>query len=320
MEDQHGNFSGVNERAKQKLERDMGPLLMDALNDPRTVELMLNADGRVWQERLGESMKCIGTLRSAQGESIIRTVAGYHGNVVTRGGPIVEGELPLDGSRFAGQVPPIVTSPTFAIRKKALSIFTLDEYVEADIMTRKHGDTIKAAVKTHRNILVTGGTGSGKTTLVNAIINEMTASFPFQRICIIEDTGEIQCAADNFVQYHTSIDVPMTKLLKVILRMRPDRILVGEVRGAEALDLLDAWNTGHEGGAATLHANSSLAGLTRLKSLITRNPAAPARIEPLIAEAVHVVVHIARTPEGRRVQEVSEIVGYEDGRYITNSL
>jgi Flp pilus assembly CpaF family ATPase len=188
MDEQDGNFSGVDERAKQKLEQDMGPLLMDALNDPRTVELMLNADGGVWQERLGESMKYIGTLRSAQGESIIRTtVASYHGNVVTRGGPIVEGELPLDGSRFAGQVPPIVTSPTFAIRKNALSIFTLDQYVEAAIMTRKHGDTIKAAVKTHRNILVTGGTGSGKTTLVNAIINEMTASCPFERICIIED-------------------------------------------------------------------------------------------------------------------------------------
>jgi Flp pilus assembly CpaF family ATPase len=112
----------------------------------------------------------------------------------------------------------------------------------------------------------------------------------------------------------------MTALLKVILRMRPDRILVGEVRGAEALDLLDAWNTGHEGGAATLHANNPHAGLTRLKSLISRNEAAPADIEPLIGEAVHMVVHIARIPEGRRVQEIIEISGYERGRYLTNTI
>ena len=148
----------------------------------------------------------------------------------------------------------------------------------------------------------------------------MVVCNPAERVCIIEDTGEIQCAAANFVQYHTSLDVSMTALLKVILRMRPDRILVGEVRGAEALDLLDAWNTGHEGGAATLHANNAAAGLTRLKSLITRNESAPSDIEPLIGEVVHLVVHIANTPDGRRIPEILEISGYEDGRYLTKTL
>ena len=162
-----------------------------------------------------------------------------------------------------------------------------------------------------------GGTGSGKTTLVNAIINQMVLNNPEERICIIEDTGEIQCAATNFVQYHTSSDISMTTLLKTILRMRPDRILVGEVRGPEALDLLDAWNTGHEGGAATLHANDPISGLTRLKSLVSRNTSAPSHIESLIGEAVHVVVHISRTPENsRRVQEIIEVSGYENGHYI----
>lgn len=312
--------SNVKARAKTKLERDMGPLLMDALNDPRTVELMLNADGRVWQELLGEPMKCIGALRTAQGEAIIKTVAGYHGKEVTRLKPIIEGELPLDGSRFAGQLPPIVQAPTFAIRKKAVAIFTLDQYVAAGAMSGHHRDILKRAVKDHRNILVIGGTGSGKTTLVNAIIEEMTVASPTERVCIIEDTGEIQCSAENCVQYHTSIEVPMTALLKVILRMRPDRIMVGEVRGAEALDLLDAWNTGHEGGAATLHANNTAAGLDRLKSLISRNPFAPSDIEPLIGEAVHLVVHIARVPEGRRIQEILQISGYANGKYLSKIL
>jgi P-type conjugative transfer ATPase TrbB len=321
MNDSDEGLDISSERAKRKLERDMGPLLLAALHDPKTVEIMLNADGRLWQERLGEKMKCIGTLPTAKGTAIIKTVASCLNKTITATDPKVEGELPLDGSRFAGQLPPIVTAPTFAIRKKAIAIYTLEQYVEAGIMSQRHYEAIKAAVKNHRNILVIGGTGSGKTTLVNAIINEMVLCDPLERICIIEDTGEIQCAAENYVQYHTTIDVPMTALLKLILRMRPDRILVGEVRGAEALDLLDAWNTGHEGGAATLHSNTASSGLDRLASLISRNEAAPTKIEPLIGDAVHVVVHIARTPDGRRVvQEVLEISGYVDGKYLTKTI
>lgn len=308
------------DRARKKLERDMGPVLLEALSDPLTREIMCNPDGIVWLERHGERMKRIATLRPAQAESIIKTVAGYHRKEVTRHNPILDGELPLDGSRFAGQLPPIVTGPTFAIRKKAISIFTLDQYVESGILTEPHSAAIKAAVNNHRNILVVGGTGSGKTTLVNAIIAAMVENDPLERAVIIEDTGEIQCSAANYVQYHTTQDISMTHLLRATLRMRPDRILVGEVRGAEALDLLDAWNTGHPGGAATLHADNGSAGLVRLKSLVTRNGQAPSEIEPLIGEAVHLVIHIARLPEGRKVQEVIEISGYRNGQYITKSL
>ena len=321
MNDSDDGSDISSERAKRKLERDMGPLLLAALHDPKTVEIMLNADGKLWQERLGEKMKCIGTLPTAKGTAIIKTVASCLNKTITATDPKVEGELPLDGSRFAGQLPPIVTAPTFAIRKKAIAIYTLEQYVESGVMSQRHYEAVKSAVKNHRNILVIGGTGSGKTTLVNAIINEMVLCDPMERICIIEDTGEIQCAAENYVQYHTTIDVPMTALLKLILRMRPDRILVGEVRGAEALDLLDAWNTGHEGGAATLHSNTASSGLDRLASLISRNEAAPSKIEPLIGDAVHVVVHIARTSDGRRVvQEVLEISGYVDGKYLTKTI
>jgi type IV secretion system protein VirB11 len=315
-----GDIATLKDRARAKLERDMGPLLLAALHDPRTVEIMLNADGRLWQERLGERMRCIGSLRTAQAEAIIKTVAGYHGKEVTRGKPILEGELPIDGSRFAGQLPPVVPCPTFAIRKRAVAIFTLDDYVTAGVMTASQCDILRAAVAEHRNILVIGGTGSGKTTLINAIIHDMVAAAPTERIFIIEDTGEIQCAAENFVQYHTSMDVTMTALIRTALRMRPDRILVGEVRGPEALDLLDAWNTGHEGGAATLHANNAGAALLRLKSLISRNPAAPGDIEHLIGEVIHLVVHIARTPEGRAVQQILQVGGYRDGHYKTTTL
>jgi len=321
MIEQQSEPRTVKERAKKKLERDMGLDLLAALNDPKTVEIMLNADGKLWQERLGEPMKCIGSLRFAQAQAVIETIAGYHGKEVTRQRPILEGEFPLDGSRFAGQLPPVVPAPTFAIRKKAVAIFTLAQYVERQIMSEQQRESLIHAVRAHRNILVIGGTGSGKTTLVNAIINEMVLQNPSERVFIIEDTGEIQCAAENYVQYHTSMDVNMTVLLKTTLRMRPDRILVGEVRGPEALDLLMAWNTGHEGGAATLHANHAKAGLDRLAMLISMHPDSPKPIEPLIAEAVHVVVHIARTADGsRRVQEILEVSGYINGQYLTNTL
>ena len=285
LQDQLPHITTVKDRAKSKLERDAREIL-SALQDPETLEIMVNADGRIWQEKLGQKIQYIGNIQSAQVEAVIKTVAGFHGKEVNRFNPMIEGEFPLDNSRFAGQLPPIVSSPTFAIRKKAIKIFTLEQYVETGVLSCRHSDVIKDAVLQHRNILVIGGTGSGKTTLINAIINEMVRSDPDERIFILEDTGEIQCAAQNFVQYHTTLDVDMTQLLKTTLRMRPDRILVGEVRGAEALDLLDAWNTGHEGGAATLHANDALSGLTRLESLISRNPSAPKEIMPLIAEAV----------------------------------
>lgn len=302
-------------RAIEKLRRDLGENFLEAFSDPSTVEIMLNADGQLWQERLGEEMRCIGEMSAYKGEAIIKTIAGYHGKEVTRFKPTLEGEFPLDGSRFAGQLPPVVYAPTFAIRKRAISIFTLEQYVVSNIMTQRHFEILKEAIANHRNILVIGGTGSGKTTLVNSIICEMVKRYPHERIFIIEDTNEIQCAAKNRVQYHTTVDVSMTMLLKTTLRMRPDRILVGEVRGPEALDLLMAWNTGHEGGAATLHANNAIAGLSRLAMLISMHSDAPKPIEPLIAEAVHFLVHICRTPTGRCVQEVVEVKGYENGQY-----
>lgn len=314
------NSDTVTDRAKRMLERDMGPIMLGALHDPKTVEIMVNPDGKVWLERQGERSRLLTTLKPSQASSIIKTIAGYHRKEITRNRPLLEAEFPIDGSRFAGQLPPVVPEATFSIRKKATSIYKLDQYVANRIMTETQRQHLIDAVAKHRNILVIGGTGSGKTTLVNAIIHQMVVHDPLERIVIIEDTGEIQCAAENHVQYHTSIDVSMTALLKTTLRMRPDRILVGEVRGEEALDLLDAWNTGHPGGAATLHANSAPEGLTRLRSLVSRNRSAPREIEPLIGEAVHLLVFIAKTPDGRRIQEILEIRGYRAGQYITHPL
>jgi type IV secretion system protein TrbB len=308
------------ERKKETLRRAFGDVAWNALNDPKTVEVLLNADGQLWQERLGEKMKPIGRMGRNYAEAVVRAVAGILGKEVTRFSPLLEGEFPLDGSRFAAQYPPVVPAPTFAIRKKAVAVFTLDDYVSKGIMTALQCALIKETVGQHRNILVIGGTGSGKTTLVNAIIAHMVVNDPTERLILIEDTGEIQCAAVNSVPLHTTPEVTMTMLLRASLRMRPDRILVGEVRGPEALDLLMAWNTGHEGGAATLHANNARAGLKRLEMLVSMHPDSPHPLQPLIAEAVDVVVHIGREEQGRRVKEILQVKGFEDGQYVVEQL
>jgi type IV secretion system protein VirB11 len=198
---------------------------------------------------------------------------------------------------------------------------TLDEYVASGVMTQKQCDVIRKAVEDHKNILVVGGTSSGKTTLVNAIIAEISNQFPNERLIIIEDTGEIQCMSWNNVTLHTTVDISMIDLLKAVLRMRPDRILVGEVRGAETLSLLMAWNTGHPGGVSTFHANTSKAALNALVQRISMNKDAPSPIEPLIGEAVQVIVNIAKTEDKvRRIQEIIAIDGYENGQYLIRKL
>lgn len=320
MSEQNADQETVKKRVTERLRRDLGPLVEGALNDPKTTDILLNADGQLWLKRLGEPTRIIGTMEAWRATSVMKTLAGLLGKTVGAKEPILDGELPFGNERFAGQLPPVVSSPCFAIRKPAITVFPLDSYVEQGIMTQTQCDAIKKAVRDHKNILVVGGTGSGKTTLINAVIQEMVDNDPNERVFIIEDTGEIQCSAINCVQYHTTLEVSMTDLLKTTLRMLPDRIIVGEVRGSEALDLLDSWNTGHDGGAGTLHANSAESALQRLKSLVTRNKHAPTDIEPLIAEAVHVIVQINRKSEVRRVEAILEIVGYENGNYITNTL
>lgn len=287
----------------------MGQLVNSALEDPMTCEVMLNPDGRIWQERFGEPMKCIGTMRSGDAEVAFRTLASLLGKTLSYEQPQLDGEYP-GGFRFSGALPPIVSAPAFTIRKPASRVFTLNEYVEAGILTEHQKDALCMAVSEHQSLLVVGGTGSGKTTLANALIAEMVRQFPDERHVIIEDTREIQCTAQNAVFFHTTNDVSMTKCLKQTLRFRPTRIHVGEVRDEAALDLLDAWNTGHSGGISTVHANSALQGLSRVRGLVSRSPSAPRCVEEVIGEAVQILVFIERTPSGRRIREILAVDGY----------
>lgn len=290
-----------------------GPI-KDAFNDPDTVEIMVNPDQRIFCERLGRDVEEIGIANPSFVRSIIDLVSGYHNQIVNADNPICEAEFPVDGSRFEGTIPPIVSGPSFTLRKKALMIFTLDDYVKSGTMTKAQAEIIRKGVSARRNILVVGGTGSGKTTLINAIIREMSDQNPLERVVIIEDTGELQCAASDYVQFRSNSHVTMGDLLRATLRYRPDRILVGEVRGPEALELLDAWCTGHPGGCATLHSDTCEKGLKRLGNLITRNKSAPRNVENLIGESVQMVVNIVKDPLSHRrfIREIIEVEGYDE--------
>jgi P-type conjugative transfer ATPase TrbB len=301
-------------RLAESMKRQLGSVC-GLLRESDVVELMLNADGTVWVDRLGQPMQPAGTMPPATAESFIATVASTLRSTVTRENPILECELPLDGSRFEALIPPVVSAPVFAIRRKASAVFPLEEYERRGIMTAGQRGAIETAVALRQNILVVGGTGTGKTTLANGIIDHMVRASPTHRLVIIEDTAEIQCADKNAVVMRATDTVDMQRLLKATMRLRPDRIIVGEVRGGEALSLLKAWNTGHPGGVCTVHANHARAGLQRIEQLIAEVSQTPMRA--LIAEAVNLIVSIIKTDSGagRRVEEVVAVTGLAGGDY-----
>ena len=277
------------------------------LDDPGVVEVMLNPDGRLWIDRLKEGVSDTGQrLSAADGERIVRLVAHHVGAEVHPASPRVSAELPDGGERFEGLIPPVVQAPCFAIRKPAVAIFSLDHYAAAGIMTAGQAEALRSAVADRQNVLVAGGTSTGKTTLVNALLAEIARNG--DRVVLIEDTRELQCAAPNLVALRTKDGVAsLSELVRSSLRLRPDRIPVGEVRGAEALDLLKAWGTGHPGGVGTIHAGSALGALRRLEQLIQEAVVTVPRA--LIAETIDLVAVLAGRGSERRLVELAAVTG-----------
>jgi len=297
-------------RLDELLRRQLGQRILAEIDDPKITEIIINDDGRVWFEAYGKGMHEAGfSFGSSQIEALIGTVAAALGTVANAGNPIIEGELPIGGIRFEGLLPPVARRPCCVMRKPAQVLYTLDDYVRDGILSATYAEILRGAIDRRLNILIAGGTGSGKTTLAGALINEMVArSDPNERYVIIEDTLEIRCRARNLVQLHTAEGADMTRLVRTTMRLRPDRIIIGEVRGGEALALLKAWTTGHPGGVTTIHANSAAAALIRLSSLV-QEAGVPPQPE-LIAETINLIAFIVRTPGGRRVTELVRLTGY----------
>ena len=296
-------------RGARMLRTALGPDIAFFLEDPAVIEVMLNPDGRLWIDRLSEGLSDTGaTLVPADGERIIRLVAHHVGAEVHSGAPRVSAELPGTGERFEGLLPPVVSAAAFSIRKPAVAVFTLDDYAASGIMTAAQAKVLRTAVAERRNILVAGGTSTGKTTLTNALLAEVAKSD--DRVVLIEDTRELQCQARNLVALRTKDGVAsLSDLVRSSLRLRPDRIPIGEVRGAEALDLLKAWGTGHPGGIGTIHAGSSLGALRRLEQLIQEAVVTVPRA--LIAETIDVIAVLAGRGAHRRLAELSFVAGLD---------
>lgn len=308
----------THERTLAMLRTALGPDITGALDDPEVVEIMLNPDGRLWLDKLGAGrFDTEKTLTADEGERVVRLVASHINQDVTLKAPIVSAELPGNGERFEGVMPPVTSAPCFSIRKSAVSVFTLDDYVIAGTMTKSQAEALKFAVTDRLNILIVGGTSSGKTTLANALLSHISDTG--DRVLILEDTRELQCEAEDTVAMRThGKNVTLADLVRSTLRLRPDRIIVGEVRGPEALDMLKAWNTGHPGGIATVHANSAKAGLSRIEQLILEGTLVIPRT--LIAEAINVVVFISGRGASRRIETIARLVGVDGEGYALKPL
>ena len=304
----HATTNDAAARGFSMLRTALGGAIIRQLADPAVVEVMLNPDGRLWIDRLSEGLSDTGdTVGAADAERIIRLVAHHVGAEVHEGAPRGSAELPT-GERFEGLLPPVVTAPSFAIRKPAVAVFTLDDYVEAGIMTVAQARFLRHAVADRKNILVAGGTSTGKTTLVNALLVEVAKTG--DRVVLIEDTRELQCTAPNLVAMRTREGIiTLSDLVRSSLRLRPDRIPIGEVRGAEALDLLKAWGTGHPGGIGTLHAGSVLAALYRLEQLIQEAVVTVPRA--MIAETIDVIAVLSGRGTVRRLSELATVDGLD---------
>ena len=306
------------ERRRTMLKTAMGPVIAQALGDPAVIEVMVNPDGKLWIDRLGEGRINIGVrIHPSETERIIRLVASHVRAEVNADNPIVSAELP-SGERFEGLLSPVATGPCFAIRKPATRILTITDYVRDRIMVPIQAEALRKAVRERKNILVAGGTSSGKTTLTNALLAEIADCD--ERVILIEDTRELQCAAKDCVALRTRAGaVSMGDLVRSTLRLRPDRIIVGEVRGAEALDMLKAWNTGHPGGIATVHANSARSALYRIEQLVQESVTIVPR--RLIADAIDMVVFIAGRGSDRRIETIAEVTGLDEhGDYAVTIL
>lgn len=306
-------------RRSAMLRTAMGPAIAEALADPAVIEVMVNPDGSLRLDRLGKGRIDTGTrLKPVEVERIIRLVASHIRVEAHEKNPVVSAELPETGERFEGVLPPVSVAPCFAIRKPAAKVYTLDDYIAERIMGPLQAAALKTAVRDRRNVLIAGGTSSGKTTLANALLAEIAEAD--ERVILIEDTRELQCAAPDCVALRTKPGiVGLADLVRSTMRLRPDRIIVGEVRGPEALDMLKAWNTGHPGGIATVHANSAHAALYRLEQLIQEAVVTVPR--QLVAQAIDLVVFIRGRGEGRRIETIATVEGLDaHGDYRITAL
>lgn len=304
-------------------------LLDSIISDDTITEVMINGHRKVFIEQNGRLFKLNKQFESQRRlEDVIQRIVGLAGREVNQANPICDTRLP-DGSRVNVVLPPIaLCGPTLTIRKFSKTPMTIEKLIQYGSITQEIADKLELLVKAKYNIFISGGTGSGKTTFLNALSNYIPKD---ERVITIEDSAELQITGiDNLVSLETrnanasgAGQITIRDLIKSSLRMRPERIVVGEVRGGEALDMLQAMNTGHDGSLSTGHANSTEDMLSRLETMVLQGSAGlPLEaIRQQIASAVDIIIHLSRLRDkSRKTMEITEVVGYENGKIVLNPL
>ena len=313
-------------RIAEKLRRELD-FLLPFLEEDAVQEIFVNPDGAVFVDRAGEPRRHEGFIRSSKVASLLATVASSLHTTINRERPHLDGVLPLDGSRISGEIPPMVAAPSMRIRKHAKLVRDLAWFVEQGTMTDGQATRLREALAAKANIVIVGSTGSGKTFLANSMLKELSIVCPGDRVLTVEDTAELITSSADALSWTTSPEVDMQLMLRRALRATPDRIVVGEVRGAEAYQLLKMWNTGHGGGLATIHSDRGpLDGLTRLERMCGESPEVVGMgrdwIRELVGDVVHLLVNITKGPAGRRVERIVEVRGFDaaTGGYAVNEI
>lgn len=306
----------MNSSLIQLLNYSLGQEVVKYFSDDSVIEIMLNDDGKLWIDTFDGTKDTGVIIDNEKALSVAYLLASHIGAEINQDCPHLSGELPGTGFRFQIEIPPIVSNVSFNIRKKAIRVFSLNDYLKNEVMTIRQKNIIEEAVKDRKNILVVGGTSSGKTTLCNAILKEI-AKYK-NRVVLIEDVQELQCETENKVRMKTCKNTSIRDLIKITMRKTPERIIVGEIRDGAALDLLKAWNSGHPGGISTIHADDCLGGLEKLEQYIQEVSANPQ--SKLIARAVDLVVVIAKVEGQRKITQIVKVDGYKNGEYILNEV
>jgi len=309
-------------RVATKIQAELKDLYEYLVSDNTMIEFMLNSDGHIWIDQLEHGMSKTSIVFSPDAAILLMSsIATYNGTVINKENPLLKASLPW-GQRFQGMIPPVVSAPVFTIRKHSSRRFTLDDYIPQR-MPLEIANLLREALTKRLNIIISGSTGSGKTTLGSAMLSELSVLCPEDRVVIMEDTSELDCLNPNKVNELATNGITMRDLLSANLRMRPDRIILGETRGGEALDLLKSWNTGHPGGICTLHANSAQSALSRFEQLILEaQDINISYLRSLVADAVDIIVHTERDHNiGPKVAQVVKVTGINtDARYETQTL
>ncbi|WP_293723899.1 P-type conjugative transfer ATPase TrbB [uncultured Cetobacterium sp.] len=306
----------MNSSLIQLLNYSLGEEVVKYFSDDNVIEIMLNDDGKLWIDTFDGTKDTGVIIDNEKALNVAYLLASHIGAEINQDCPHLGGELPGTGFRFQIEIPPIVSNVSFNIRKKAIRVFSLNDYLKNEVMTIRQKNIIEEAVKDRKNILVVGGTSSGKTTLCNAILKEI-AKYK-NRVVLIEDVQELQCETENKVRMKTCKNTSIRDLIKITMRKTPERIIVGEIRDGAALDLLKAWNSGHPGGISTIHADDCLGGLEKLEQYIQEVSANPQ--SKLIARAVDLVVVIAKVEGQRKITQIVTVDGYKNGEYILNEV